>query len=200
MSVPIPAAATASAALQNSTGWRAWVLRADRVVCWIGRLSVVLTLAVVLISCFFQVLDRYALKTQFDAWDQIARIGMLWSAFVGAAMALRERRNVVIDIIDRHLSERARKVRDKLFDALLLVLAITLFVKGLDVVAVGQFQDIVGTPFTYAVSYASLTTGMVFFILFLALRLIIPLAPPPEDVFHTEPAIDNTAVSPGDPS
>lgn len=200
MSVPIRAAAPSSAVLHSATGWRSWVLRADRVVCWIGRLSVVLTLAVVLISCFFQVLDRYALKTQFDAWDQIARIGMLWSAFLGAAMALRERRNVVIDIIDRYLSERVRKVRDRLFDELLLVLAITLFVKGLDVVAVGQFQDIVGTPFTYAVSYASLTTGMVFFILFLALRLIIPQAPPPQDVFHTEPDVDHTAVPPGDPS
>ncbi|CAM4200449.1 TRAP transporter small permease protein [Bordetella tumbae] len=200
MSVPIRAAVPSSAVPRPPAGWRSWVLRADRVICWIGRLSVVLTLAVVLISCFCQVLDRYALKTQFDAWDQIARIGMLWSAFLGAAMALRERRNVVIDIIDRHLSERVRKVRDKLFDALLLVLAITLFVKGLDVVAVGQFQDIVGTPFTYAVSYASLTTGMVFFILFLVLRLIIPQAPPPEDIFHTEPAMGNTTVSPGDPS
>lgn len=200
MSVPIRAAAPSSPVRQTPTGWRSWVLRADRVICWIGRLSVVLTLAVVLISCFCQVLDRYALKTQFDAWDQIARIGMLWAAFLGAAMALRERRNVVIDIIDRHLSERVRKVRDKLFDALLLVLAITLFVKGLDVVAVGQFQDIVGTPFTYAVSYASLTTGMVFFILFLVLRLIIPQAPPPEDIFHTEPAMGNATVSPGDSS
>ena len=200
MSVPIRAAAPSSAVLQSPTGWRSWVFRADRVICWIGRLSVVLTLAVVLIACFCQVLDRYALKSQFDAWDQIARIGMLWSAFLGAAMALRERRNVVIDIIDRHLSERVRQIRDKLFDALLLVLAMTLFVKGLDVVAVGQFQDIVGTPFTYAVSYASLTAGMVFFILFLVLRLIIPQAPPPDDIFHTEPTAGDTTAPPGDPS
>lgn len=201
MSVPVRTASQASTVMQYGRGWRSWILRADRVVCWIGRLSVVLTLAVVLIFCFCQVLDRYVLKTQFDAWDQIARIGMLWSAFLGAALALRERRNVVIDIIDNHLPERVRKMRDKLFDVLLLILAVTLFLKGLDVVAVGQFQDIVGTPFTYAVSYASLTVGMVFFILFLVLRLVIPEAPPPHDCFmRTEQRSSNTPASPGDPS
>ena len=50
-------------------------------------------------------------------------------------------------------------------------------------VEVGHFQDIVGTPFTYAVSYAALTAGMVFFMLFLALRLLIPNAPVPRDAF-----------------
>lgn len=182
MGAPMPAT-TVRPAAHATSGWRSLVLRADRVVCWTGRLAVALTLAMVLIFCFAQVLDRYLLKTQFDAWDQIARIGMLWCTFVGAAMALRERRNVVIDIIDRHLPQRVRRVRDRLFDATLLALAATLFYKGLDVVAVGNFQDIVGTPFTYAVSYASLTVGMVFFMLFLALRLLIPDAAAPLDAF-----------------
>ncbi|ADP17932.1 tripartite ATP-independent periplasmic transporter, DctQ component family protein 11 [Achromobacter xylosoxidans A8] len=186
MTAPMPAT-TVRPAVHATSGWRGLVLRADRTVCWIGRLAVALTLAMILVFCFAQVLDRYLLKTQFDAWDQVARIGMLWCAFVGAAMALRERRNVVIDIIDRHLPERLRRARDRLFDVLLLALAATLFYKGLDVVAVGNFQDIVGTPFTYAVSYASLTVGMVFFMLFLALRLLIPNAPPPHDAFaHDE--------------
>ncbi len=184
MGAPLPATAVRS--VHAESRWRGLALRADRWLCWIGRLAVALTLAMVLVFCFAQVLDRYLLKTQFDAWDQVARIGMLWCAFVGAAMALRERRNVVIDLIDRHLSDRVRRARDRLFDALLLALAATLFYKGLDVVAVGNFQDIVGTPFTYAVSYASLTVGMVFFMLFLALRLLIPDAAPPHDAFARE--------------
>jgi len=177
----MPATARTAAQAPEGSPWRARVLRADRIVCWIGRLGVALTLAVVLVFCFAQVLDRYLLKTQFDAWDQIARIGMLWCAFLGAAMALRERRNVVIDLIDSHLPERVRRMRNRLFDA--MVLAATLFYKGLDVVEVGHFQDIVGTPFTYAVSYAALTAGMAFFTLFLALRLLIPNAPVPRDAF-----------------
>jgi TRAP-type C4-dicarboxylate transport system permease small subunit len=157
--------------------------RLDRIVCWLGRASVVTSLSMVLIFSFAQVLDRYLLKTQFDAWDQLARIAMVWTAFLGAAMALRERRNIVIELIDAHLSPRLLKLRDRVFDILLLVLAVTLFIKSIPVVEVGMFQNIMGTPFTQAVSYAALTVSMALFILFLLLRVLLPNAPIPRDCF-----------------
>lgn len=157
--------------------------RLDRMVCWVGRLAVVLTLAMVLIFSFAQVLDRYVLKTQFDAWDQLARISMVWTAFLGAAMALRERRNIVIELIDAHLPPRLLALRDRVFDILLLALAVTLFIKSIPVVEVGQFQNIMGTPFTQAVSYAALTASMGLFIVFLLLRIFVPHAPIPRDGF-----------------
>src|SRR3546814_3673920 len=76
---------------------------------------------------------------------------MVWATFVGAAMALRERRNLVIELIDSKLPATARKIRDVLFNLILLVLTITLLIKSLRVVEVGMWQNIVGTPFTYAV-------------------------------------------------
>ena len=157
--------------------------RADRIICWLGRGAVVLALAMVLIFSFAQVLDRYLLKTQFDAWDQLARISMVWAAFLGAAMALRERRNIVIELIDAHLSPRWIKIRDRVFDSLLLLLAVILFVKSIPVVEVGMFQRIMGTPFTQAVSYAALTFSMGLFVLFLLLRVLVPNAPIPRDCF-----------------
>lgn len=162
--------------------------RIDRVVCWVGRLAVVLALAMVLIFSFAQVLDRYVLKTQFDAWDQLARISMVWAAFLGAAMALRERRNIVIELIDAHLSPRMRMLRDRVFDVLLLGLAVLLFVKSIPVVEVGMFQSIMGTPFTQAVSYAALTVSMGLCILFLLLRVLVPNAPIPRDCFDPVPS------------
>src|SRR3546814_17634842 len=89
------------------------IMRIDRIVCRIGRFSVVLMLAVVLIFSFAQVLDRYALKSQFDAWNQIARIAMVWATFVGAAMALRERRNLVIAVIESKLQGTAPNITRK---------------------------------------------------------------------------------------
>lgn len=156
---------------------------ADRIICWLGRCAVVLALAMVLIFSFAQVLDRYLLKTQFDAWDQLARISMVWAAFLGAAMALRERRNIVIELIDAHLSPRWIKIRDRVFDSLLLLLAVILFIKSIPVVEVGMFQSIMGTPFTQAVSYAALTVSMGLFILFLLMRILVPNAPIPRDCF-----------------
>jgi TRAP-type C4-dicarboxylate transport system permease small subunit len=161
--------------------------RIDRIVCWVGRLAVVLALAMVLIFSFAQVLDRYFLKTQFDAWDQLARISMVWAAFLGAAMAFRERRNIVIELIDSHLSPRMLALRDRVFDILLLALAVLLFVKSIPVVEVGMFQSIMGTPFTQAVSYAALTVSMGLCILFLLLRVLVPAAPVPRDCFDPAP-------------
>ena len=40
MSAPMPAAARSRPAAATGSAWRARVLRADRVVCWIGRLGV----------------------------------------------------------------------------------------------------------------------------------------------------------------
>src|SRR3546814_13446723 len=109
---------------------------------------------------------------------------MVWATFVGAAMALRERRNLVIELIDSKLPATARKIRDVLFNLILLVLTITLLIKSLRVVEVGMWQNIVGTPFTYAVSYAALTVSMGLFALFLLLRLVLPNAAIPQDAFE----------------
>jgi TRAP-type C4-dicarboxylate transport system permease small subunit len=170
-----------------ATGAMSVLCRVDRVLCWVGRLAVVLALAMVLIFSFAQVLDRYVLKTQFDAWDQLARISMVWTAFLGAAVAMRERRNIVIELIDAHLSPRLIALRDRVFDLLLLALAVVLFVKSIPVVEVGMFQSIMGTPFTQAVSYAALTVSMAMFILFLLLRVFVPHAPVPRDCFDPTP-------------
>src|SRR3546814_13729857 len=98
--------------------------------------------------------------------------------------ALRERRNLVIELIDFKLPATARKIRDVLFNRILLVLTITLLIKSLRVVEVGMWQNIVGTPFTYAVSYAALTVSMGLFALFLLLRLVLPNAAIPQDAFE----------------
>src|SRR3546814_15601747 len=117
------------------------IMRIDRIVCRIGRFSVVLMLAVVLIFSFAQVLDRYALKSQFEAWNQIARIAMVWATFVGAAMAIRERRNLVIELIDSKLPATARRIRDVLFKFILLVLTKQLLIHTWCVVAGGTWYN-----------------------------------------------------------
>jgi TRAP-type C4-dicarboxylate transport system permease small subunit len=144
-------------------------------------------LAIILGFSLAQILDRYLLKTEFDAWNQIERIAMVWAALIGAAIAFRERRNLVIELIDSMLPPVVRKVRDVACHLVLLGLAVLLFVKSLRVVEVGLQQDIVGTPFTYAVDYAALSLSLGLFILFLLLRLMRPHARIPEDMFESNP-------------
>ncbi|WP_164120482.1 hypothetical protein, partial [Serratia marcescens] len=49
-----------------------------RLVAWAAKASIVVALAVVLAFTVGQVADRYLLKTQFDTYDQFARIGLVW--------------------------------------------------------------------------------------------------------------------------
>lgn len=164
-----------------------WLRRLDQILCWLCRACVVLMLAIILSFSLAQVLDRYFLKTEFDAWNQIERIAMVWAALVGAAVAFRERRNLVIELIDSVLPPIVRKARDVACHLALLGLTALLFVKSLRVVEVGLQQDIVGTPFTYAVDYAALSLSLGLFMFFLVLRLIRPHAPVPKDMYESSP-------------
>lgn len=135
------------------------------------KILVVLALAVVLAFTVGQVADRYVLKTQFDAHDQIARIGMVWMAFLGFALGVRQRANIRIEVIQHFLPKAVRRVAGVFLDMVMLAVAIVLLVNGWQLLEVGSFQAIMGTPFYYDVMYGALLAGLVLLVIFLALRI-----------------------------
>lgn len=135
------------------------------------KILVVLALTVVLAFTVGQVADRYVLKSQFDAHDQIARIGMVWMAFLGFALGVRSRANIRIEVIQHFLPESVRRVSGVLLDVVMMVIAITLLVNGWQLLEVGSFQAIMGTPFYYDVMYGALLAGLILLVIFLALRI-----------------------------
>jgi TRAP-type C4-dicarboxylate transport system permease small subunit len=137
----------------------------------IGKALVGAGMLVVLVFTLGQVLDRHLLKGAFNAYDQMARIGLVWMTFVGAAMALRQRQNIVVDLIDPHLSARATVVKGVLLDVLSLGVAVLLVAYAWRLMEIGDYQRVLGTPFTYSVVYASLLAGCVLFLVFLLARV-----------------------------
>jgi TRAP-type C4-dicarboxylate transport system permease small subunit len=135
------------------------------------KILVGLALMVVLAFTIGQVADRYVLKTQFDAHDQIARIGMVWMAFLGFALGVRSRGNIRIEVIQHFLPEGVRRVTGVFLDAVMMVVAIALLVNGWQLLEVGSFQAIMGTPFYYDAMYGALLAGLVLLVIFLALRM-----------------------------
>lgn len=135
------------------------------------KVLVVLALVVVLTFTVGQVADRYVLKTQFDAHDQIARIGMVWMAFLGFALGVRDRMNIRIEVIQHFLPEKARCVAGVFLDGVMLLVALALLVNGWQLLEVGSFQAIMGTPFYYDVMYGALLAGLVLLVIFLLLRM-----------------------------
>lgn len=146
------------------------------------RFAVGALAGIILLFTAGSVLDRHIFKSSFDAYDQIARLALVWMTFLGFALALRERQTIRIEILESLLGPRARLVLETIFDAGMLALAVLLLVKGWAVAEVGAFQDIIGTPFTYAWSYAAIPAASVLLILFLALRIAGRLLGAEQDV------------------
>jgi TRAP-type C4-dicarboxylate transport system permease small subunit len=148
---------------------------AERAVALLARLvrwTVAFMAAVILLTTAAAVVDRHVFGTTFDAYDQYARLGLVWMTFLGFALALRERHTIRVEILDGLLGPRARFWRETIFDGAVLALAVLLVVKGWAVAEVGTFQDIIGTPFTYAWSYTAIPAAACLICLFLTLRIV----------------------------
>jgi TRAP-type C4-dicarboxylate transport system permease small subunit len=152
----------------------AWVERA-------GRAAVGLFVLTILVFTFGQVLDRYIFKTTFDAYDQLARLGLVWMTFVGFAVAFRERRTIRVELFDTVLGPAAQKWRETAFDLVILALVALVHIKGWRVVEVGGYQAIIGTPFTYAWSYAAIVAATALLAFFLVVRIARRLLGMPDE-------------------
>jgi len=142
-----------------------------RILEMLVKVLVVLALVVVLTFTVGQVADRYLLKTQFDAHDQIARIGMVWMAFLGFALGVRDRMNIRIEVIQHFLPESIRRIAGIFLDGVMLAISLALLANGWQLLEVGSFQAIMGTPFYYDVMYGALLAGLILLVVFLVLRM-----------------------------
>ena len=111
-------------------------------------------------------------RAAFNAYDQLARIGLVWLTFVGAAMALRQRLNIVVDLFGHRLPPGAATLRALILDALAAAVACLLVTYAWRLMAIGGYQRVVGTPFTYLTVYTSLFVGSILFVVFLLARII----------------------------
>lgn len=134
------------------------------------KLAIVAALGMVLAFTVGQVLDRYILRSSFDAHDQFARIGMVWLTFLGIAVGIRDRINVRIELFHHFASPTLRRRVAVLLDLVMLAVAGFLVAVGFGLLEVGSFQAIMGTPLNYDIMYAALLAGMAVLVFFLVLR------------------------------
>jgi len=146
-----------------------------RAVVWLDRLVkalLALSLVVVLVFTVGQVLDRYLIKSTFDAHDQYARVGLVWLTFIGIAVGIRDRVNVRIELVHHLAAPAVRRWVSILLDLVTLAVAILLTIVGVRLLDVGSFQVIMGTPLNYDAMYAALLAGMALLALYLLLRFV----------------------------
>lgn len=139
----------------------------DRVV----QTAVVVAVIAILGFTVGQVPDRYIFKSSFGAYDQFARLGLVWLTFLGIAIGIRERANIRIELLEHFLPPRLTRALSVLLDFVVLLSAILVIVVGWRLLDVGSYQAIIGTPFTYEIVYGGMLLGMALLIVYLILRL-----------------------------
>jgi TRAP-type C4-dicarboxylate transport system permease small subunit len=137
---------------------------------WAARSIAVLALFTVLVFTVGQVVDRYLLKTSFGAYDQYARLGMVWLTFIGIAIGIRDRVNIRIELLNHLAPIKVRRLVVLALELLILCVATVLIVVGSRLLEIGAFQTIMGTNLAYDSMYAALLVGMGLLNIFLILR------------------------------
>ncbi len=146
-----------------------WPVRA---LAGLMRAGVVAAMLVVLLSTVGQVTDRHVIRSDFGAYDQYGRLGLVWLTFLGIAVAVRERANIRIDLLDHFLPPPLARLKGVVLDVVMAGVAVMLVVVGWPLLQVGSFQVIMDTPFDYADVYGALLLGMAILALFVAVRLL----------------------------
>ncbi len=166
---------------------------AVRILDGAAKTVIVIALAMVLVFTVGQVADRYFIKSQFDAHDQFARIGMVWLTFIGIAVGIRNRANVRIELLSHLASLATRRRVAVVLDLVMLVVSVFLVIVGARLMEIGAFQAIMGTPLNYDTMYGALLAGMSLLAVFMLIRFAdilsgrrLRIDPPIEDDDHRD--------------
>ena len=122
---------------------------AGRTLAGLMRAGVVAAMLLVLLSTIGQVADRHLIKSNFGAYDQYRRLGLVWLTFLGFAIAVRDRANIRVDLLDHFIPARAARMKGVVLDLAMAGVAVLLLVVGWPLLDVGSFQVIMDTPFDY---------------------------------------------------
>jgi TRAP-type C4-dicarboxylate transport system permease small subunit len=93
----------------------------ERVLVMMNRWTILTMMALMVLLVFMNVVCRYILNFSIIWAEEISQYLMVWVAFLGAGLALREGRHVAIEILQDHLPSTARKMT-RHFVAMLVIL------------------------------------------------------------------------------
>jgi TRAP-type C4-dicarboxylate transport system permease small subunit len=128
---------------------------------WLTRCYLAILMLTILALTTTEAIDRYALHTTFDAYEQLATAGVAWVTFFGYALGYHERANLRVELVDMMLPPWLSAIKRMIFDVCILFLAAMVNLTGWRVLEVASNQDIIGTPFTNAIVYWSLQSGTI---------------------------------------
>ncbi len=131
------------------------------------ELIVAFLLALMTVLIVLQVFFRYVLNSPLTWAEELARLSMIWLAFLGASVALWRRRHIKIEGLEGFLSPGTALLVRRVIDFLMIVLLLVLSVQSWRLVLSTrrQITAALQLPVSYAY-YAAILAGMVFMTLY----------------------------------
>jgi TRAP-type C4-dicarboxylate transport system permease small subunit len=118
-----------------------------------------LVLAVMSLLIFTQVLTRYVVNVSLTWSEEAARYLMVYSVFLGAALAIRYQKHVAIEILSESINEKKRKILKMIILIICIVFFFMLLVKGIDILHHVGNQKSPALRIPMTIPYAAIPLG-----------------------------------------
>ena len=124
-----------------------------------NRALLIVLLAAMVVVTFVNVVMRYAGESSFLWGEEVGRHLMIWLAFVGGGLALRNGAHIGVDSLERSLRPRAARIVRAAIALILLVLFVALMIEGIDYAWRTRFQASAALQISMAWVYAGMPIG-----------------------------------------
>ncbi len=152
---------------------------------FLGRIFEGFMVAIIVFQAILLVIGvvfRYLLNAPITWADEIVRYSLIWMTFAGAALATRDDKHIMVDVIDLMLPEWGKRITNWVADGVVIGFMVFLIVYGIKMTDYerGMFGETLSW-FSYAYVYASIPIGAALTIFFtVSKRLANPAARPPQ--------------------
>ena len=128
-----------------------------------------LMMLVMFILVFINVVGRYGFNVSYAPAEEISTFLMIWVAYLGAGLALREGRHAAIDMIQDRLPVNLRRPLRGLLGGVILAFFGTLAWLGIRMSIFGWSQETIATQIPTGIPYLAIPLGALIFCMHLIL-------------------------------
>jgi TRAP-type C4-dicarboxylate transport system permease small subunit len=149
-----------------------------------NRALLIVLLAAMVVVTFVNVVLRYTGEVSFLWAEEVGRHLMIWLAFIGGGLALRNGAHIGVDSLERSLPPRAARGVRAAIALILSVLFVALMIEGIDYAWRTRFQASAALQISMAGVYAGMPMGCLLMLAhlgFVARRYVLGESIEPED-------------------
>jgi len=141
----------------------------DRFFVRANQLLIGVMMLVMFILVFINVVGRYGFNVSYAPAEEISTFLMIWVAYLGAGLALREGRHAAIDMFQDRLPVNLRRPLRALLGVLILFFFGVLAWLGIRMSIFGWSQETIATQMPTGIPYLAIPLGAIMFCLHLVL-------------------------------